>query len=138
MLNLRDVAHQLDLGIDDARTMGKKRRQATHADVAIFVDGAADDRAAVLPEPARIIRSTAEEGDTKWCTADDHGGVLIAAGRCRREHGPGERQDFGSADIDERGAVGERGEGAWRKAFEDIALERDGGAAGDLVEQSRR
>ena len=42
MLDVGDFVDQLDLGIDDLRLVLEERRQAAHADVAIFVDRGAD------------------------------------------------------------------------------------------------
>src|SRR5215472_1738990 len=74
MLDLGDVADQLDLGIDDLGLVLEERRQMAHADVAIFIDRGADHRAAVLAKPGRIVGPAAEQRNAEWGAADDHAG----------------------------------------------------------------
>src|SRR5580700_8041058 len=66
--------YQFDLGIDDTGAVLEKRRQAAERDVAIFVDGQAEHRAAMLAEPCRIIGPAAKQRDTKRRATDDHAG----------------------------------------------------------------
>ena len=70
--DIGDCIHKLDLGIDDPRAMLEEGRQPAQCDVAIFVDGQAEHRAAVLAEPGRIIGPAAKQRYTKWSAADDH------------------------------------------------------------------
>jgi hypothetical protein len=52
--------------------MLEKGRQSAQRNVAIFVDGQAEHRAAVLAEPSRIIGSAAKQRDTKRRPTDNH------------------------------------------------------------------
>ena len=67
-----DLLDEFDLRIDDAVPVREKWRKPTHADVGVFVDRGADDRAAMLAEPRRIVGSATEERNSEWRTTDDH------------------------------------------------------------------
>src|SRR6185312_8021456 len=70
-----DLAHLLDVldrRIDDAVAVGEEGRQMPHADVAVLVDGGADDGAPVAKIPGRVVGPTAEQRDAKGRAADDH------------------------------------------------------------------
>ena len=72
VLDVRDRVDQLDLRIDDAGFVFEERWQPAHADVAIFIDGSADDRAAVFAEPGGVVGSPAKQRNSKRSAADDH------------------------------------------------------------------
>src|SRR5690606_13470348 len=72
MLDLLVILHQLDARVDDAVLVLEERRQAPHADVAIFVDRHAQHGAAVLAIPGRVIRTSAEQRNAEGGAADDH------------------------------------------------------------------
>src|ERR1700688_126839 len=77
MLDLIDAVRRVDLGIDDARLILEERRQPPYRDVAILVDGGADNRATVLAEPRWIIGATAEQRNAKRGAADYHAASTI-------------------------------------------------------------
>jgi hypothetical protein len=52
--------------------MFEKWRQIPAADIAIFIDSRIQYHPAVFRVPDGIIRTTAEERDTKWRSANNH------------------------------------------------------------------
>jgi hypothetical protein len=52
--------------------MFEKWRQIPTADIAIFIDGSVQHYSAIVPVPSGIIRTTPEERDTKWRSANNH------------------------------------------------------------------
>src|SRR5439155_5877826 len=72
---VRDLVDRLaclDLRIDDADAVLEERRQVPAGQVAIFVDSRPEDGTSVLAIPGRVVRSAAEEGDSKRCPTDNH------------------------------------------------------------------
>src|SRR5688572_10637239 len=61
MLNLADLLHILNDGVDHPEAMIEERRQLADTDVAVLVDGRSQHGAAVLAIPLWIIRSAPEE-----------------------------------------------------------------------------
>ena len=55
----------------------EKRWQAPQADIAVFIDCEAQDRAAMLPVPARVVGSATKQGNAKGCSADYHKVILM-------------------------------------------------------------
>src|SRR5580704_5049219 len=66
----------LDLRVDDAVAMFKKEWQMTAGQVAVFVDGRSEHRAAMLLVPCWIIGAATEERDAERGPADDHAFVI--------------------------------------------------------------
>jgi hypothetical protein len=52
--------------------MLEKWRQKPATDITIFIDRCIKHHPAIFPIPDRIICTTPEERDTKWCSADNH------------------------------------------------------------------
>jgi hypothetical protein len=52
--------------------MFKKWGQIPTAYIAIFIDGSIQHYSAIVPVPGGIIRTTPEERDTKWRSANYH------------------------------------------------------------------
>ena len=73
MLDILDLFHVFDIGIDDSVAIFEKRRQGPNGDVAILVDGKAEHGAAVFTKPLRIIGPAAEKRHSERGTADNHG-----------------------------------------------------------------
>ena len=61
MVDLLQPLAAFDFGIDHADAVLEKRRQVAAGQVAIFVDGRRQHRAAVLAIPRRIIRAAAKK-----------------------------------------------------------------------------
>lgn len=72
MLNVGIIICMLDTRVRNARFVFKKRRQVSAGDITILVDRGGEHGTAVLFKPHRIIGPAPEEGDAKWCAADDH------------------------------------------------------------------
>ena len=79
MLDLADLGHRLDLGIDDLVPVLEERRQLAQGDVAVLVDRGAEHGPAMLLEPGGIVGAAAEEGDAKGRAGDDHAVAPAAA-----------------------------------------------------------
>jgi len=50
----------------------EKRRQKPAANITIFIDGRIQRYPTIFPVPDRVIRTTSEERDTKWRSANNH------------------------------------------------------------------
>ena len=72
VFDLLDGAAGLDLAIDQANAVLEEGRQIAAGEVAVFVDGAGENGAAVNAIPRRIIGAAAEKGDAKRGATDDH------------------------------------------------------------------
>src|SRR5579862_949084 len=72
MLNFVQTIAVLDLRINDADAVFKKRREMAHGEVAILVNRRGQDGAAVFAVPGRVVRSSAKEGNPEGGSADDH------------------------------------------------------------------
>src|SRR4051812_38048510 len=79
MLDLGNFVDELDLRINDARLVLKERRQPPHRDVAILVDGGAEDRAAMLAKPSRVVGPAAEQRNAEGGAGDDHTARFIGS-----------------------------------------------------------
>ena len=78
VLNLRYLTHVLNLRVNNAMFVLKKRRQMAATDVTILVDGRGQHRAAVLLIPSRVVGAAAEKRDAKWGAGDDHDELMQA------------------------------------------------------------
>jgi hypothetical protein len=65
----------------------EKWREKSATDVAILVNSCIEHRAAIFPVPGGIIRTTAEERDTKWRPADYHQSSLLLVVNTDLYHG---------------------------------------------------
>src|SRR5262249_13206728 len=72
VLDFRNVADQLDLGINDTRAMLEDGGRGATAVVEILVVCRAYPPPAVLAEPGWIIRPAAKQRDAERGAADDH------------------------------------------------------------------
>src|ERR1700674_5203660 len=76
MLNQVVVGNVFNFRIGDATVVFEKRREPPTSDIAVLVDCGRQYRAAVLPEPHRIIGATSKKRNTKWRACDDHDSTL--------------------------------------------------------------
>lgn len=65
MLELVDLTNRFNDRVDDTMLMLEERWQPTDAQIAVFVDCHAENRAAMLANPVRIIRAAAEQRNPK-------------------------------------------------------------------------
>src|SRR6185312_12473690 len=70
--NLFDRLAGLDFAINDAEAMFEERRQVAAGEIAVFIDGGGENRAAVVAIPAGVIGAAAEERQAIRGPADDH------------------------------------------------------------------
>jgi hypothetical protein len=73
MRDLVRLLDALDLGINHAQAMLKKRRQISAGQIAILVDRRGQHATAMLAIPGGIIGAAPEERNPEWCPADNHG-----------------------------------------------------------------
>jgi hypothetical protein len=78
MADLVDALAILDLRIDNANLVLKKRRQVTAGQVAILVDRSCENRSAVDAIPRGIVGSSTKKRDTKGGPADNHRSRLLS------------------------------------------------------------
>src|SRR5215472_8540161 len=66
------IAHELDLGIDDAMFVGEERRKLADEDVAVLVNGRSEHGTSMLLVPGGVVRAAAKERDAIWRPRDNH------------------------------------------------------------------
>ena len=72
MLDLANVLNVFDDRVDHTKLVLEERRQLSHADVAVLINGGGEHGAAVLAIPLGIVSAAAEKRDAKRSPADDH------------------------------------------------------------------
>jgi hypothetical protein len=90
--DIANLTARFDLPIDETDPMLEERGQMPTAEVAVFVDGGGEDRAAVGTIPPRVVGASSKEGDPKRSSANDHsvdpqGAAILACAELSHKEG---------------------------------------------------